>query len=96
MSDRVKVGNDELILYIRKNYPQCRYRNESLGKLIWIWIRGNADGRKLFEEPQPCRWGNVGDFISEHDLPKDATQFDLLRTALPALYDELDRLGSEI
>jgi len=93
MNDRIRIGNDELILYIRKNHD-CHLSNDQLGRRIWVWLRDNAAGRKLVED-QLCRWGAVGSFIGDRDLPKTATQFEFRTSALPDLYRFLDQLGRE-
>src|ERR1035438_8587 len=38
MSTKITMGNDEFILYIRNNYPDCPTSNHQLGKDIWEWI----------------------------------------------------------
>jgi len=93
MNDRIRLGNDELILYVRKNHD-CALTNDQLGRRIWGWLRENASGEKL-EENQPCRWGAVGGFIGERALPKTATQFEFRASALPDLYQFLNQLGQE-
>lgn len=81
---RIRMGNDEFILNIRKN-GVCALTNDQLGRRIWVWLRDNANGKQLVEN-QPCRWGSTGQFIDELDLPKTATQFEFDITALPDLY----------
>jgi transcriptional regulator with XRE-family HTH domain len=93
MKSRIRMGNDEFILYIRKT-SDCQLINTVLGKRIWIWLRDNADGVKLVED-QPCRWGSIGGFIGERGLPKTATQFEFRTDALPDLYRFLDQLAQE-
>src|ERR1035437_10395935 len=64
--EKIYFGNDEAILYIRKNYPDCQLDNRALGKLIWEWMQSYANGIKRFNDiPQQCYWGEVGDFIDE-------------------------------
>ena len=92
--EKINYGNDEAILYIRKNYPECTIDNRVLGKLIWEWLQKNANGTKLYDdEPQKCYWGEIGEFVDEMKLPKTATQFQIDRTALPNFYTFLDYLG---
>ncbi len=38
MSTSIQMGNDEFILYIRKNHQKCATNNALLGKRIWEWI----------------------------------------------------------
>lgn len=96
MTQRIEMGNDEFILYIRKRYPANRTPNNQLGKRIWQWIRDQAPSN---EKPtdngsMPCVWGSSGSFVGETALPANATQFTFDRALLPALYTFLDALGS--
>lgn len=96
MSDRVRMGNDEFILHIRKNWPECQTNNRVLGKRIWEWIQAHAAGVKLFEvNEQPCKWGSQASNIDERGLPKTATQFEFDLIALPDLFRLLAVLGQE-
>lgn len=86
------MGNDEFILYIRKNGLGGGRSTAELGQKIWEWLQANVPGATIVTKSQPCRWGNTGSFISSDDLPKTATQFSFDRTMLPHLYDYLDTL----
>ena len=93
MDARICMGNDEFILYIRKNHD-CSISNKQLGRRIWEWLRDNAEGKK--ETPdQPCYWGADGLFVSENKLPKTAQQFTFRTDALPDLFRFLNVLGQE-
>ena len=93
MSVSIEMGNDEFILYIRKNYEKCTKRNDVLGENIWKWIiKEDATARQVRVD-EPCRWGGDADHIGATDLPKTATQFRFERKLLPSLYDHLDELG---
>lgn len=46
MGKSIKMGNDEFILYCRKQHKGDDKSTAQLGKLIWEWIRDNADGKK--------------------------------------------------
>ena len=96
MSSRIQMGNDEFILYIRKNYPNCATSNDRLGRLIWEWIQGcDPTAEKVGGgESVPCFWGATAANIDETKLPKTATQFRFERELLRKLYDHLDALGS--
>lgn len=89
----IKMGNDEFILFIRKNYPNCKISNGDLGKKIWFWLSNNASQAKQTEEDQPCYWGDQGAFIGGKKLPKTATQFEFGVCILPALFNFLKELG---
>ena len=97
MSSSIQMGNDEFILYIRKNHPNCVKSNDLLGKRIWEWIeKQDATAEQIGDgKSVPCRWGDTGAHIGETNLPKTATQFRFERKLLPELYDLLDELGSD-
>ena len=87
MTDHVEIGNDELILHIRKRYD-CPLSNAELGKRIWTWVRDEGHGDKLAEDA-PCLWGD----IRQTGLPITAAHLRVRLDALPELYRMLDRLG---
>lgn len=87
---RIKMGNDEFILYIRKR-GVCSLRNNLLGKMIWEWIRDNANGIQVGTRKN-CEWGEEADNVDPKVLPYKATQFEFDRDKLPELYDFLDSL----
>ncbi|KAA6330983.1 hypothetical protein EZS27_020373 [termite gut metagenome] len=89
--EKITMGNDELILYIRKQHPNCSHNTAYLGREIWEWIRDNANGKKT-EENMPCLWGNNANNVGANDLPATATQFEFDRNKLSDLYDKLDSL----
>jgi transcriptional regulator with XRE-family HTH domain len=96
MSTRINMGNDEFILYIRKNRPNCTTGNDRLGRLIWEWIEKRDGTAKQLNDGKsmPCSWNDTGAHIGETKLPKTATQFEFERNLLPELYYHLDALGS--
>ena len=96
MSTRIQMGNDEFVLYIRKNHTKCTTSNDRLGRLIWEWIeQRDATAKQLNHgKSMPCSWTDTGAHIGENKLPKTATQFEFQRDVLPELYDHLDALGS--
>jgi transcriptional regulator with XRE-family HTH domain len=96
MNTSIQMGNDEFILYIRKNYKDCATSNDQLGKRIWDWINEHDTTAEKTNngDSVPCFWGDTGAHISETKLPKTATQFRFERSLLPSLYDHLDALGA--
>jgi hypothetical protein len=96
MSTTIKMGNDEFILYIRKNHTSCTTTNDRLGKLMWEWIEKRDSTAKQLNDGKsiPCSWSNTGAHISETKLPKTATQFEFERNLLPSLYEHLETLGT--
>lgn len=96
MSNMIKMGNDEFILYIRKQHKTCKKGTKHLGREIWKWLRRHG-GEKVHPDPMHCMWHSEPSqlaFVTEDRLPNDATQFIFDRSLLPALYDRLDELGS--
>lgn len=88
---RIKMGNDEFILYLRKNNLAVGKNTANLGKSIWEWLQANTHEPSKVDNCE-CYWGAEGEFIDALKLPKTATQFSFDRSKLPALYDYLDTL----
>jgi len=87
----ITMGNDEFILYIRKNNQGCQIPNAQLGKTIWQWLEqngqsGNDPLPQIVERDLPCQWGDSPQITSELSLPKTATQFEFSVDKLPQLY----------
>lgn len=95
MATTITMGNDEFILYIRKNHSGCSVTNDQLGKRIWMWIRDQdpSASKAGSGDAVPCLWGDSAQNLGELALPNTATQFTFDRTLLPGLYDLLDNLG---
>ena len=94
MANTIEMGNDELILYIRRHHPACETTNPRLGKAIWAWIRDHDPNAEKLAEGVPCLWGADGSFVDDTKLPTKATHLQFDRAILPALFDRLDELGS--
>jgi len=90
---KINMGNDEFILYIRKQYPACKIKSDKLGSMIWIWIREN-DPDAIQHSQTACLWGKQANNVDAVDLPYTATQFEFDRSLLIRLYDYLDELGN--
>lgn len=90
----ITMGNDEFILYIRKNFRSCRIPNDQLGKTIWQWLQRNDITATKSPEDRACEWGNSDAITSETSLPKTAAQFRFSRATLPALYAYLDTIAA--
>lgn len=90
----INMGNDEFILYLRKNYQQCNIENDQLGKRIWEEIQRLDDNARILNRDQSCEWEIEGDSISPTRLPKTATQFLFDRRILISIYNFLDELGN--
>jgi len=90
----ITMGNDEFILYIRKNFPSCRVTNAQLGKTIWQWLKSNDPTAEIIERDKACEWGSSDTITSETSLPKTATQFRFSRDTLPQSHEYLDAVGA--
>lgn len=97
MAERITMGNDEFILYIRKSYPSCSVTNNQLGKRIWAWVQAQDPGASKAGagDSIACLWGDSAQNLGELALPVTATQLSFDRDILPALYDLLDSLGGQ-
>lgn len=90
----INMGNDEFILYLRKNHQQCNIENDQLGKRIWEEIQRLDSNASIIIRDQPCEWETEGESISPIRLPKTATQFLFDRRILISIYNFLDELGN--
>ncbi len=83
----IKIGADELILWLRKNGNKLP--NENLGRKIHDLII--ELGGVMIEENYPSHWANQsGDKnVDRFDLPKTAAQYKIFTNELKELYDEL-------
>lgn len=97
LKQKIIMGNDEFILYTRKQYPNCKIKTIDLGRFIWEWIIEHDHHAKQVIEDMPCLWETKtgAKNIDEKKLPKTATQFEFDRTLLPELYSYLDELGQK-
>jgi len=85
----LNIGNDELILHIRKNYKNCDIANAQIGKQVWQWLQEHDPSSEILSRDQQCEWGDSPEITSEVTLPKTATQFRISRGVLPQLYEQL-------
>jgi DNA-binding XRE family transcriptional regulator len=90
----INIGNDELILHLRKANPDCNLGNEAIGKRTWVYIRDHLRGEKI-EEDQPTLWAEAPSVLGSTRLPKTATQFRVLLRLLPELFAFVEQLGRE-
>lgn len=98
MKKTITMGNDEFILYIRKNY-NCSLTNDRIGKLAWSWIQENSKGinkERDIVRGVPCLWQNsrIRKTYGVR-LPRTASQMTFNRKILPKLYTFLDELGEK-
>jgi len=89
----IVMGNDEFILYVRKQYPDCTTTNDVLGRSIWDKLLALDSNARIVERDVTCYWGHAASGVAADKLPQTATQFSFDRAVLPQLYDYLDYLG---
>lgn len=89
--NKIIMGNDEFILYCRKNGFGKDKTTDQLGRQIWEWIRDHANDVQLSKNVD-CMWGENANNVSPKGLPYTATQFEFDRSKLPDLYDYLDNI----
>jgi DNA-binding XRE family transcriptional regulator len=88
------MGNDEFILYIRKQHPDNQRNNQNLAKKVWRWLqRHDEHATKHTPRSIPCIWGDTAQNRGNQHLPTSATQFEFDRNLLPALYTMLDNIS---
>ena len=93
MGKPIRMGNDEFILYVRKQNKESKYDTKKLRELICKWLKEHAELKeKDIKYDVECLWGEQADNVSPDKLPKTASQFVFDRDYLPALYDYLDTL----
>lgn len=88
----ITMGDDEFILYMRKNNFGVQRLNPEIGKKIWEWIKSEDTNACIYKKDQKCLWGDTGSFVNADGLPKTATQFQFDEALLPDLYRFLGTL----
>lgn len=86
---KIKIGADELILWLRKNKIAENETTKHLGSKILKLIE--SFGGELIRHDDICYWNNHVDsvFINELQLPKTASQYSIDSTKIGQLYIEL-------
>jgi len=96
MSKKIKIGADELILWLRKNKIAEDISNDEvqgLGIIIYKLITKELGGERITES-QPSYWEalmqnkNVGKF----NLPKTSSQYEIDSSKIGELYEKLSNL----
>ena len=84
----MKIGADELILWLRKNEAAVNIGNEDLGKKIKKLICAELGGEKLEEE---CYWvtETKSQNVGKYELPQSARQYELDVDKVSSLYQEI-------
>ncbi|MGK4568171.1 hypothetical protein [Flavobacterium sp. 3HN19-14] len=92
MSKKIKIGADEIILWLRKNKKAVNLPNDEihgLGIKIHNLIVKELGGIKLSEEV--AYWANLiqDKNIEKFNLPKSSTQYEIETQKLEQLYNNL-------
>jgi len=89
---KIRIGADELILWLRKNGKEVNTPNDEIHGL-GVKIRRTIEqlGGNLVEENYECYWANKdGDKnIGQYQLPKTAAQYEIDAVKLPELFNEI-------
>jgi hypothetical protein len=84
---KIKIGADELILWLRKNELAEKETNIQLGLKILNLIE--SLGGNLFVHDEQCYWHiepPYPEFINEYKLPKTASQYYIDSNKIGDLY----------
>ena len=93
MSTKIKIGADELILWLRKNDKAVNIPNDKihgLGLKIHDLIVKEFGGIKIVED-YPSYWGNLinDKNVEKFNLPKTSAQYEIETQKIGQLYEKL-------
>jgi hypothetical protein len=93
--ETIRIGADELILWLRKNEKAENVPNDEitgLGRRIYNLIVCELGGRKL-EPSFPCRWetSDEAQSIDKYNLPKTAAQYEISINQIGEMYRILNQ-----
>ena len=92
--ETIRIGADELILWLRKNGKAENVPNDEitgLGRRIYNLIVEELGGSKV-EPSFPCRWetSDEAQSIDKYNLPKTAAQYEIGFDRIEELYRNLN------
>lgn len=95
MKKTIKIGADELILWLRKNDKAIEIPNDEihgLGQRIYELIVNQLGGKKVIDN-HPSYWANlIGDKnIEKYNLPKTSAQYEVEIDKINDVYIELQK-----
>ncbi|MDR0332610.1 MAG: hypothetical protein LBI15_04025 [Dysgonamonadaceae bacterium] len=91
MATKIKIGADELILWLRKNNKAKNVTNQTLGlKILNLIEKDLMIGTKIIDD-QKSLWGNSFDDEKGLGLPKTAAQYEIDSSMLKELYGTLNK-----
>lgn len=93
--ENIRIGADELILWLRKNGKAENVPNDEitgLGRRIYNLIVDELGGRKV-EDSFPCRWetSDEAQSIDKYNLPKTAAQYEISINQIGEMYRILNQ-----
>lgn len=96
MSLKIKIGADELILWIRKNGKATEIPNDGivgLGRKIYNIVVEDLKGEKI-EDDFPSYWAHLvnDENVGKFNLPKTSAQYEIEVTKVGDLYRKLNEL----
>jgi hypothetical protein len=86
----IKIGADELILWMRKNKIAGTKDTDTVGREILAIITG-LGGKKILDN-EPAYWDAGGAAVHARGLPKTSAQYEIEAPRLPELYAALEIL----
>lgn len=78
MGKPIRMGNDEFILYVRKQNKESKYDTKKLGELICKWLKEHAELKeKDIKYDVECLWGEQADttFLPINSLKQQVNSF---------------------
>ena len=91
MERTIRIGADEIILWLRKNRIAIETPNDGitgLGSKILDLIVNQLQGRKV-EDSAPSFWDATDPSVQQFGLPKSSAQYEISVNQLAALYLEI-------
>ena len=91
MERTIRIGADEIILWLRKNRIAIEKPNDGitgLGSKILDLIVNQLQGRKV-EDSAPSFWDATDPSVQQFGLPKSSAQYEISVNQLAALYQEI-------
>ena len=93
MERTIRIGADEIILWLRKNRIAIETPNDGitgLGSKILDLIVNKLHGRKV-EDSAPSFWDTSDTSVQQFGLPKSSAQYEINVNQLAALYLEISK-----
>lgn len=91
MERTIRIGADEIILWLRKNRIAEEMPNDGatgLGRKIYDLIVNELNGRKI-EDSSPSFWDATDTHVQQFGLPKSSAQYEINLNQLANLYLEI-------